>query len=83
MEPIWLIGFCELGAVALDDVLTDINDFLNEHPNEVIVIFFGDYVSPDDTEDAFIRTGQAGKATVFGTQEVFGLTDESGESAQP
>jgi hypothetical protein len=50
-------GFCELGAVFLEDALNDINSFLDDNPNEVIIIFFGDYVSPADTEDAFIRTG--------------------------
>jgi hypothetical protein len=56
-EPYLCHGFCELGAVYLDDALTDVNDFLDENPNEVVIIFFGDYVTPDDTEDAFIRTG--------------------------
>lgn len=56
-EPYLCHGFCELGAVYLDDALTDINDFLDQNPNEVVIIFFGDYVTPDDTEDAFIRTG--------------------------
>ncbi len=50
-------GFCELGATFLVDSLTDISDWLDQNPNEVIILFFEDYVSPADTEDAFIQSG--------------------------
>jgi hypothetical protein len=56
-EPYLCHGFCELGSVYLDDALNDVNDFLNKHPNEVIIIFIGDYVSPSDTAASFTRTG--------------------------
>jgi hypothetical protein len=56
-EPYLCHGFCELGAVPLDDTLAQVNEFLIDHPNEVIIIFFGDFISPKDTEDAFIRSG--------------------------
>ena len=56
-EPYLCHGFCELGAVYLDDALRDVNNFLESHPKEVVIIFFGDYVSPKDTADSFTRTG--------------------------
>lgn len=49
-------GFCELGATRLDTSLGQIYDFLKENPNEVIILFFEDYVSPEDTEAAFVRS---------------------------
>jgi hypothetical protein len=55
-EPYLCHGFCELGAVYFEDTLTEINTFLDKHPNEVIIIFIGDYVSPSDTEAAFAHT---------------------------
>ncbi|MGD9890853.1 MAG: hypothetical protein AB7U18_06125 [Dehalococcoidia bacterium] len=49
-------GFCELGATRLDTALGQVYDFLKENPNEVIILFFEDYVSPEDTEAAFVRS---------------------------
>jgi hypothetical protein len=49
-------GFCELGATRLDTALGQIYDFLQENRNEVIILFFEDYVSPEDTEAAFVRS---------------------------
>ena len=49
-------GFCELGATSLDTSLGEINDWLDEHPNEVVILFFEDYVSPQEMDAAFNRT---------------------------
>jgi hypothetical protein len=49
-------GFCELGATRLDTALGQVHDFLKENPHEVIILFFEDYVSPEDTEAAFVRS---------------------------
>jgi hypothetical protein len=54
-------GFCELGAVNMIDALADVNQWLDDNPNEVIIIFIGDYVSPRDTEDAFTESGLVDK----------------------
>ena len=50
-------GFCELGATPLDTALGEISDWLGANPNEVIILFFEDYVSPEDMDAAFKRTG--------------------------
>jgi hypothetical protein len=49
-------GFCELGATPLDRALGQIRDFLDEHPHEVVLLFFEDYVTPADMEAAFVRS---------------------------
>lgn len=47
-------GFCELGATSLVKTLTDLRTFLKRQPNEVVILFFEDYASPQDTEAAFV-----------------------------
>jgi hypothetical protein len=49
-------GFCELGATPLDRALRQIHDFLKANPHEVVILFFEDYVTPQDTEDSFTRS---------------------------
>jgi hypothetical protein len=49
-------GFCELGATPLDRTLGQVRDFLEEHPHEVVILFFEDYVTPADMEASFIRS---------------------------
>ena len=50
-------GYCELGATGLVDALTDIRDFLRDNPNEVLVLFIQDQISPEDTAGAFEESG--------------------------
>lgn len=49
-------AYCELGATPFDRTLTSLRKFLDANPNEVVIIFLQDYVSPFDVEAAFMRT---------------------------
>jgi hypothetical protein len=49
-------GFCELGATSLDTDLAKVRDFLRANPHEVIILFFEDYVTPEDADAAFTRS---------------------------
>ena len=44
---------CALGATKFSDVLDEVQRFLDRNPDEVIILFIGDFVSPEDTADAF------------------------------
>jgi hypothetical protein len=48
---------CELGATPLGDSLTNIRRFLDENPDEFVIVFIQDAVSPEDTAKAFDRSG--------------------------
>jgi len=49
--------YCEYGATRFRDVLHDIKRFLDRNPDEVIILFIGDYVSPGDTQRVFEEAG--------------------------
>lgn len=48
---------CELGSIDLARALGWVRSFLEAHPDEVVVLFLEDKVSPEDTADAFKRSG--------------------------
>jgi hypothetical protein len=48
---------CELGATPLGNGLTDIREFLDENPDELVIVFVQDAVSPEETATAFERAG--------------------------
>lgn len=50
-------GLCELGATDFVDALKGIKKFLIVNPNEVLIIFIEDEVTPKDTEKAFKDSG--------------------------
>ena len=50
-------SLCELGATPLEDGLRDIREFLEENPDEFVIVFIQDAVSPDDAVAAFARSG--------------------------
>ncbi len=54
--------FCELGATPLEEVLTQIHDFLVANPDAVLVIVNEDYVKPSDFVAAVEKAGLAGMA---------------------
>jgi hypothetical protein len=56
-EPYLCHVLCELGATRLDTALAKINDWLRTHPDEFLVIVIEDYVSPEETAQAFQRSG--------------------------
>ncbi|KAA0272408.1 MAG: hypothetical protein EDQ89_08000, partial [Acidobacteria bacterium] len=48
---------CELGATRLDTALGKIETWLRTHPDEFLAIVIEDYVSPEETAQAFQRAG--------------------------
>ncbi|MGH2952735.1 MAG: hypothetical protein ACRDK9_01780 [Solirubrobacterales bacterium] len=50
-------GFCEVGAITLDEALGEIVDFLERNPNEVLVIVNEDYASAADFAAAVESSG--------------------------
>ena len=48
---------CELGSTKLTTALGWFNDFLDTHPDEVVVLFIEDEVSPEDTARPFEESG--------------------------
>ena len=49
-------GYCELGATSLDRILSEVSGFMKDHPHEVVMLIFQDYVEPSDVEASFERT---------------------------
>ena len=49
--------YCEYGALKFTTALGYVRQFLDTHPNNVIIMVIGDYVSKDDTERAFRTAG--------------------------
>lgn len=49
--------YCEYGATRFRDVLDEVKRFLDRNPDEVIILFVGDYVSTSDTERVFREAG--------------------------
>ncbi len=45
--------YCSLGATKFSDTLLHLRRFLDRNPGEVVMLFIGDYVSPEDTATAF------------------------------
>jgi hypothetical protein len=56
-EPYLCHVLCELGATKLDTALAKIDDWMNTHPDEFLVIVIEDVVSPEETAQAFQRAG--------------------------
>jgi hypothetical protein len=52
-------GFCELGAVEAGQAFRQIADFLDQNPNEVLIIDIEDYTTPKDTQHLIRSTGLA------------------------
>ena len=50
-------GLCELGAVRMVDALGEVRDFMDKHPDEVLVIFIEDYVHAADIAKVFKQAG--------------------------
>jgi hypothetical protein len=48
---------CELGSTDLVQALGWVREFLETHPDEVLILFVEDKVSPEDTADAFEKAG--------------------------
>ena len=48
---------CELGATKLTKALGWVKDFLDTHPDEVVILFIEDAISPEATAEAFEESG--------------------------
>jgi hypothetical protein len=61
----WLChGFCALGATDLTSGLSDINIWLDENPNEALLVIVQDEISTEDLEAAFSDSGLLDRAFV-------------------
>ncbi len=59
--------YCSLGATKFSVVLDEIKDFLARNPDEVIMLFIGDYVSPADTAKEFEQAGLLDRLWTYDT----------------
>ena len=48
---------CELGATKFSTALAGIDNWMNQHPDEFLIIFIEDVVSPKETAAAFEKSG--------------------------
>jgi hypothetical protein len=48
---------CELGATRFESALAALKGFLEDYPNEVVIVFIQDATTPRITADAFLRAG--------------------------
>ncbi|MFN8600749.1 MAG: PI-PLC domain-containing protein [Candidatus Binatia bacterium] len=55
--PMLCHAFCTLGKRPLVDTLTDIRQFLESHPYEIVTIIFESYISANDTRLTFEAAG--------------------------
>ncbi|MFL5871674.1 MAG: hypothetical protein ACJ75R_11365, partial [Solirubrobacterales bacterium] len=52
-------GYCELGAVDAEQAFEDIHRFLEQNPQEVLIVDIEDYTTPEDTVALLEKTGLA------------------------
>jgi hypothetical protein len=63
-EPYFCHTVCEIGATPMTPTMQRLNDWMDAHPREVIVLFIQDSVTPADTAAVLEKTGLADKAYV-------------------
>ncbi|MCB9779789.1 MAG: hypothetical protein H6742_14585 [Alphaproteobacteria bacterium] len=64
-DELWLChGYCELGRTPLADGLAELQDFLDAHPREVVLIIFEDHVAAPDMVAALQASGLGDRAIV-------------------
>ncbi len=56
---------CELGATKMADALADVREFLDQNPNEVVILFLEPYVPPADIAKVFDEAGLADRTAVL------------------
>lgn len=59
VEPYLCHSYCTFGATRLEDGFRDVVSFLKVNPNEVVIIYFEDYVSVADTAAVVQSSGLA------------------------
>jgi hypothetical protein len=62
---------CELGSTPMTKELGWFKSFLDTHPDEVVILFVEDYVSPEETAAAFEKSGILRYAYVHRTGQPF------------
>ena len=60
---------CELGATPLEDGLRDVRAFLDDNPDEFVILFVQDATTPQDTVEVFDRAGLTRYAHTHGRDE--------------
>ena len=63
-EPYFCHTVCEIGSEPMAPVMDRLNDWMDAHPREVIVLFIQDTVTPADTAAVLEKAGLADKAYV-------------------
>jgi hypothetical protein len=63
-EPYFCHTVCEIGSEPMAPVMDRLNDWMDAHPREVIVLFIQDTVTPADTDAVLRKAGLADKAYV-------------------
>jgi hypothetical protein len=56
---------CELGATRMADALADVREFLDDNPNEVVILFLEPYVPPAEIAKVFDEAGLADRTAVL------------------
>jgi hypothetical protein len=59
--------YCSLGATKFSTTLEQVKRFLDRNPDEVIMLFIGDYVSPADTAAEFEKAGLVDRVWTYDT----------------
>jgi hypothetical protein len=62
-------NYCELGAVSFANVLADVKDFLDTHPEEVVILDIQDATTPADTAAAIERAGLGDRVATLDPDE--------------
>jgi hypothetical protein len=55
-------NYCEMGAVSFASVLTDVKNFMDTHPDEIVTLIIQDATTPADTSAAITKAGLADRA---------------------
>ena len=59
--------YCALGATKMTDALSDVRRFIDRNPDEVVILFIGDYVTPADTAKQFEAAGLINRIWTYDT----------------
>ena len=57
MEAYLCHAYCELGASEMVDKLRDVRDFLDQNPEEVLIMVLQDYITGEQTQQVFEEAG--------------------------
>ena len=66
-EPYFCHTVCEIGSEPMQPTMDRLNDWMDAHPREVVVLFIQDTVTPKDTDAVLRKAGLVDKAYVHPT----------------